>query len=82
MNFVSTNQNISSNLESEMHLGQRMDLASLTLIGMRQGGFKYLPYNLGLDFVSWIFIKNFQTFLEVKNLHLSGILLTLIAHAN
>ena len=38
---------------------------SLTLIGMRQGGFTSLVI-LGLDFVSWIFIKNFQTFLEVK----------------
>ena len=37
----------------------------LTLIGMRQGGFTSLII-LGLDFVSWIFIKNFQTFLEVK----------------
>ena len=43
---------ISSTLESEMHLGQGMNVAPLTLIGMRQGGFKYLPYNLGLDFVS------------------------------
>ena len=42
---------ISSTLESEMHLGQRMDLASLTLIGMRQGGFTSLII-LGLDFVS------------------------------
>ena len=33
----------------------------LTLIGMRQGGFTSLII-LGLDFVSWIFIKNFQTF--------------------
>ena len=38
---------------------------SLTLIGMRQGGFTPLII-FGLDFVSWIFIKNFQTFLEVK----------------
>ena len=40
-------------------------LCCLTLIGMRQGGFTSLII-LGLDFVSWIFIKNFQTFLEVK----------------
>ena len=37
----------------------------LTLIGMRQGTFTPLVI-LGLDFVSWIYIKNFQTFLEVK----------------
>ena len=37
----------------------------LTLIGMRQGTFTSLVI-LGLDFVSWICIKNFQTFLEVK----------------
>ena len=40
-------------------------LVSLTLIGMRQGGFTPLII-FGLDFVSWIFIKNFQTVLEVK----------------
>ena len=39
--------------------------AYLTLIGMRQGGYTPLIV-FGLDFVSWIFIKNFQTFLEVK----------------
>ena len=38
---------------------------ALTLIGMRQGTFTPLVI-LGLDFVSWICIKNFQTFLEVK----------------
>ena len=32
---------------------------------MRQGTFTYLLV-LGLDFISWICIKNFQTFLEVK----------------
>ena len=32
---------------------------------MRQGGFTSLII-LGLDFFSRIFIKNFQTFLEVK----------------
>ena len=37
----------------------------LTLIGMRQGGFTSLII-LGLDFVSWIFIKNFQNNSEVK----------------
>ena len=37
----------------------------LTLIGMRQGEFTPLII-FGLDFVSLIFIKNFQTFLEVK----------------
>ena len=37
----------------------------LTLIGMRQGGFTPLII-FGLVFYSWIFIKNFQTFLEVK----------------
>ena len=37
----------------------------LTLIGMRQGTLN--PHViLGLDFVSWICIKNFQIFLEVK----------------
>ena len=36
-----------------------------TLIGMRQGGFTPLMI-FGLDFVSWIFDKNFQTFLELK----------------
>ena len=30
---------ISSTLKSEMHLGQGMNVAPLTLIGMRQGGF-------------------------------------------
>ena len=40
-------------------------IPSLTLIGMRQGGF--IPLIIfGLDFVGWIFIKNLQTFLEVK----------------
>ena len=38
---------------------------NLTLIGMRQGGF--IPLMIfGLDFVSWTFIKNFQTYLELK----------------
>jgi hypothetical protein len=37
----------------------------LNLIGMRQGGFTSIII-LGLDFVSWLFIKNFETFLEVK----------------
>ena len=37
----------------------------LTLIGMRQGGFTPLII-LGSDFVSWFFIKDFQTFGEVK----------------
>ena len=40
-------------------------LWTLTLIGMRQGGFTPLIIFV-LDFVSWIFIKNFQTFLEAK----------------
>ena len=39
--------------------------SSLTLIGMRQGGFTPLII-FRLDFVSLIFFKNFQTFLEVK----------------
>ena len=26
----------------------------------------YLPYNFRIGFVSWFYIKNFQTFLEVK----------------
>ena len=38
---------------------------SLTLIGMIQGTFTSLII-LGLDFVSLICIKKFQTFLEVK----------------
>ena len=38
---------------------------ALTLIGMRQGTFTPLVIS-GWDFVSWICIKNFQTFLEVK----------------
>ena len=38
---------------------------TLTLIGMRQGTFNPRVI-VGLDFVSWICIKNFQTFLEVK----------------
>ena len=37
----------------------------LTLIGMR-GWYFYLLVLFWSDFVSWIFIKNFQTFLEVK----------------
>ena len=47
--------------------GGRGQLAhlDLTLIGKREGGFTSLMI-FGLDFVSWIFIKNFQTFLEVK----------------
>ena len=52
-----TNQSINSTQPDE--LGQ------LTLIGMREGTFHPLVL-FGLDFVSWIFIKNFQTFLEVK----------------
>ena len=46
-------------------LWQSKYFCSLTLIGMRQSGFTPLII-FGLDFVSWIFIKNFQTFLEVK----------------
>ena len=42
-----------------------LPFTDLTQIGMRQGGFTPLII-FGLDFVSWIFIKNFQTFLEVK----------------
>ena len=42
---------ISSTLESEMHLCQGMNVAPLTLIGIRQGGFTSLII-LGLDFVS------------------------------
>ena len=38
---------------------------TLTLIGMRQGGFTSLII-LGLDFVGWILIKNFQTFWSPK----------------
>ena len=38
---------------------------TLTLIDMRQGTFHPLS-TFGLDFVSWIFTKNFQTFAEVK----------------
>ena len=37
----------------------------LTLIGKRQGGFTNLMI-FELDFVSWSFIKKFQTLLEVK----------------
>ena len=37
----------------------------LTLIGMRQGTFHPLSF-LDQIFVSWIFIKNFQTILEEK----------------
>ena len=37
----------------------------LTLIGMREGTF-HSPVFFGSDFVSWVFIKNFKTFLEVK----------------
>ena len=43
----------------------QVDYLLLTLIGMRQGGFTPLII-LGLIFGSWIFIKNYQTFLEVK----------------
>ena len=38
---------------------------SVTLIGMRQGGFTPLII-YGFDFVSWFFIINFQTFLKMK----------------
>ena len=41
---------------------------------MRQGTFTPLVI-LGLDFVSWICIKNFQTFLEVK-IEINGVILT------
>ena len=37
----------------------------LSLIGMRQGTFHPLVL-FGSGFVSWIIIKSFQTFLEVK----------------
>ena len=37
----------------------------LSLIGMRGDTFISLS-NFGSDFVSWIFIKNFQTYVEVK----------------
>ena len=37
----------------------------LTLIAMRGDTFHSLSF-FGSDFVSWIFIKNFTTFLEVK----------------
>ena len=40
-------------------------LVLINLIGMRKGTFTTLVI-LGLDFVSWISIKKFQTFLEVK----------------
>ena len=39
----------------------RFTMKVLTLIGMRQGGFTPLII-FWLDFVSWIFIKNVQTF--------------------
>ena len=44
---------------------KRANNTKSTLIGMRQSIFTPLVI-LGLDFVSWIWIKNFQTFLEVK----------------
>ena len=42
-----------------------ISLSSLILIGIREGTFPHLVL-FGSDFVSWIFIKNLQTFLEVK----------------
>ena len=44
---------------------QKLSAIGLTLIGMRRGGFTPLVI-FGLDFVSCIFIKNFQLFLGVK----------------
>ena len=46
-------------------------VAYLTLIGMRQGGFTPLTI-FGLDFVGWIFIKNFQTFFGGENWYQLG----------
>ena len=42
-----------------------MSLNLLTLIAMRQGTFHPLSF-LDQIFGSWIFIKKFQTFLEIK----------------
>ena len=44
---------------------QKLSAIGLTLIGMRRGGFTPLVIS-GLDFVSCIFIKNFQLFWGVK----------------
>ena len=43
------------------HRLQNSNRTSLTLIGMREGSWPFW-----IRFFSWIFIKNFQTFLEVK----------------
>ena len=58
-------ENLESWASNEKFLQFCYCILLLTLIGMRQGPFTPLII-FGLDFVSWIFIKDFQTFLEVK----------------
>ena len=53
-------------MASELNRVASFDRASLTLIGMRGDTFISLSSLSVSDFVTWIFIKIFQTFLEVK----------------
>ena len=74
MQFQKRFQPIVSAEQWEWQLGHKFDACILVLLhsflrvnpNWHEGWYFYLLVIFGSNFASWIFIKNFQTFLEVK----------------